>query len=138
MNQPPPSPPSDAGPAANPVVPVPLDSPTRTTPIHPALPDVRVPGDPLPPHSYDPVSCGAIDFDEVRPQLDQLRREYPTREAVLRAQDEAAKEAKAKIELVEKKRGEIREKIDKKVKERDTEMKVLSKYREVRASDIPS
>lgn len=110
----------------------------RTTPIHPHLPNIRVPGDPLPPHSYDPVSCVAIDPEGVRAQLEQLRREYPTREAALKAQEQAAREAKATIELVEKKREEIREKIDKKVKERDTELKVLSKYREVRASDIRS
>lgn len=42
-----------------------------------------------------------------------------------------------KIDLVERKRGEIREKVDKKVQERDTEMKVLEKFKEVRASDIP-
>lgn len=139
MNQPPLSPPSDPDTTAitttNPLVP--LDSPLRKTPIHHLLPDIRVPDDPLPPDSYDPITCVPIDIDSVRPQLDQLRREYPTQEAALKGQEQAAKEAKAKIELVERKRGEIREKVDKKVQERDTEMKVLEKFKEVRASDIP-
>lgn len=134
MNQPPLSPPSE------PTKPIPLDSPVRTTAVHDLLPDIRVPGAPLPTHKYHPVTCEVIDVDSdvIRQQLEQLRRECPTREAALKAQEQAAKEARDKIDAAERKREGIREAVDKKVKERDLELKVLSKYREVKASEIPS
>lgn len=127
-----PSPPAES-PAA-----VPLDSTVRTTPIHPDLPEVQVPGDPLPVYRYHPVTCQPIDEADVRAQLDLLRREFPTKETALRAQELAAKEAKRKIEAAEKKREQVQKDIDKKNKERDTELKVLSKYQKVKASDIPT
>lgn len=130
MNQPPLSPPSD--PETSKPATISLDSSIRTTPIHPLLPNVRVPGEPLDTHNYHPVTCVAIDTDEVAPQIAQLRRQYPTREAALKAQEQAASEAREKIEMVERKREEVQEKVDKKVQERDTEMKVLSKYGEVK------
>lgn len=117
---------------------VPLDSSVRTTPIHPDLPEVQVPGDPLPAYRYHPVTCQPIDEADVHVQLELLRKEYPTKETALRAQALAAKEAKRKIEEAEKKREQIQKAIDKKIKERDTELKVLSKYQEVKASDIPT
>ncbi|KAJ9295174.1 hypothetical protein DTO271G3_6344 [Paecilomyces variotii] len=118
--------------------PVPLDSPIRTTPIHSALPEIRVPGEPLPPHRYHPVTCTAIDAVEVRSQLQQLRKEYPSSTAALKAQEEAAKDVKQRLEDAEKKRDEVQKALDKKIKERDTELKVLSKYQEVKASKIPT
>ncbi|RHZ59735.1 uncharacterized protein CDV56_107936 [Aspergillus thermomutatus] len=144
MNQQPLSPPAEADPTTttNPPsnAPVPLDSPLRTTPIHPSLPDIRVPGSPLKPHQYDPVTCTPIDpeTDSIRSQLDRLRAEYPSPSAALKAQEQVAKEAKRKIEEAEKKREEVQRAMDKKVKERNTEMKVLSKYQKVRGLDIPS
>lgn len=134
MDQPPLSPPSE------PTKPIPLDSPIRTSALHDLLPEIRVPGAPLPTHKYHPVTCETIDVDadEIRSQLEQLRREYPTREAALKAQQQAAKEAREKIDQTERKREEIKEAVDNKVKERDLELKVLSKYREVKASEIPS
>ncbi|RHZ58118.1 hypothetical protein CDV55_105840 [Aspergillus turcosus] len=120
--------------------PVPLDSPLRTTPIHPSLPDIRVPSSPLKPHQYDPVTCTPIDLEAepIRSQLDHLRAEHPSSSAALKAQEQVAKEAKRKIEEAEKKREEVQKAMDKKVKERNTEMKVLSKYQKVRGLDIPS
>lgn len=117
---------------------VPLDSPIRTTPIHPDLPEIQVPGGPLPGYNYHPLSCQPLDDDDLRAELEQLRQEFPSKEAALRAQEQAAKEAKRKIEEAEKKREQVQKAIDKKAKERDTEMKILSKYQEVKASDIPS
>lgn len=118
--------------------PVSLDSPTRTTPIHSLLPDIRVPGEPLPPHRYHPVTCIPIDAVEVRAQLQQLRKEYPSATAALKAQEEAAKEVKQRLEDAERKRDEVQKALDKKIKERDTELKVLSKYQEVKASELSS
>ncbi|KAJ5157284.1 uncharacterized protein N7482_008384 [Penicillium canariense] len=117
---------------------VPLDSPIRTTPIHPDLPEIQVPGEPLPVYSYHPITCQPIEDQDISSELEQLRHEFPTKEAALRAQEQAAKEAKRKIEEAEKKKEQVQRAIDKKNKERDTEMKVLSKYQEVKASDIPS
>lgn len=117
---------------------VPLDSPIRTTPIHPDLPEIQVPEGPLPGYNYHPLSCQPLDDDDLRAELEQLRQEFPSKEAALRAQEQAAKEAKRKIEEAEKKREQVQKAVDKKAKERDTEMKILSKYQEVKASDIPS
>lgn len=144
MNKPPLSPPSEPTPPAatttSTAEPIPLDSPIRTTPIHQLLPEIRIPGGPLPPHKYHPVTCETIDMenDETRSQLERLRRQYTTPEAALKAQEQAVREAKAKITAVERKRAEVQEAIDKKVKERDLELKVLEKYREVKASEVLS
>ncbi|KAJ5656735.1 hypothetical protein N7507_008685 [Penicillium longicatenatum] len=126
------SPPSEAASA------VPLDSPLRTTPIHPDLPEIQVPGEPLPVYRYHPITCQPIDEQDVQVELEQLRQDFPTREAALRAQEQAAKEVKRKIEEAEKKREQVQRAMDKKIKERDTELKVVSKYHQVKASDISS
>lgn len=127
-----PSPPAEAAST------VPLDSPIRTTAIHPDLPEIQLPGGPLPIYQYNPVTCEPIDEENVRAEIEQLRQEFPTKETALRAQELAAKEARRKIEEAEKKQEQVQKAIDKKIKERDTEMKVLSKYQEVKASEIPS
>lgn len=127
-----PSPPSESAAA------VPLHSSIRTTPIHPDLTEIQVPGDPLPVYCYHPITCQPIEVEDVRAQVELLRQEFPSKEMALRAQEQAAKEAKRKIEEAEKKREQVQKAIDKKIKERDTELKVLSKYQEVKASDIPS
>ncbi|KAJ5654356.1 hypothetical protein N7490_001359 [Penicillium lividum] len=126
------SPPSEA------VSVVPLDASLRTTPIHPDLPEIQVPGEPLPVYRYHPVTCQPIDEQDVKADLEQLRQEFPTRETALRAQEQAAKEVKRKIEETEKKREQVQRAMDKKIKERDTELKVVSKYHQAKASDIPS
>ncbi|OQE31223.1 hypothetical protein PENSTE_c001G05675 [Penicillium steckii] len=127
-----PSPPAESGAV------VPLDSPIRDTPIHPDLPEVQLPGKPLPIYHYHPLTCQPIEDKDVREEIEQLRQEFPTKETALRAQEIAVKEAKRKIEDTEKKKEQVQKAIDKKIKERDTEMKVLSKFQEVKASDIPS
>lgn len=127
-----PSPPSES------VSAVPLNSSIRTTAIHPDLPEVQVPGEPLPVYRYNPITCQSIDEQDVHAELERLRQEFPSKETALRAQEQAAKEARRRIEEAEKKKEQVQKAIDKKIKERDTEMKVLSKYQEVKASDIPS
>jgi regulator of protease activity HflC (stomatin/prohibitin superfamily) len=127
-----PSPPSESAAA------VPLDSSIRTTPIHPDLTEIQVPGEPLPVYRYHPITCQPIEEQDVRAELEKLRQEFPSKETALRAQEQAAKEVKRTLEEAEKKKGQIQRAMDKKTKERDTEMKVLSKYQEVKASDLPS
>ncbi|EEP77189.1 predicted protein [Uncinocarpus reesii 1704] len=90
MNQLPPSPPPE--PRSEPPQPVPLTAVSRTTPIHELLPDIRIPASPLPPHRYDPVTCTPLDIIQLRSELQQLRKEYTTSVAALKAQTEAAKE----------------------------------------------
>jgi hypothetical protein len=64
----------------------------------------------------------------VRRQLHLLRKEYPSTAAALKAQEEAAREVRDRMEDAERKRGEVQKALDKKIQERDTELKVLSKY----------
>ncbi|PWY72414.1 hypothetical protein BO70DRAFT_118530 [Aspergillus heteromorphus CBS 117.55] len=130
------SPPSEPIPSPT-ALPVPLDSLLRTKPIHDLLSEIRVPGE-LPPHKYHPVTCVPIGEDDVRAQIDQLRQEFSSPEAALKEQEQVAKEVKQKLEDAEKKREEVQKAMDKKIKERNTEMKVLSKYQEVKASGIGS
>ncbi|OQD75075.1 hypothetical protein PENDEC_c008G04372 [Penicillium decumbens] len=127
-----PSPPSESAPA------IPLQSSIRTNPIHPDLTEIRVPGEPLPAYFYHPVTCQPIEEQDFCDELKKLRQDFPSKESALRAQEQAAKEAKKILEEAEKKREQVQRAMDKKTKERDTEMKVLSKYQEVKASDIPS
>lgn len=126
------SPPSEPTPSPTTKPTVPLDSPIRTTPIHSLLPDVRVPSEPLPLYKYHPVTCAPLDPEEYRAQLDELRQEFPTPEAALKAQEEVAREVKLKMEEAERKREDVQKAMDKKIKERNTELKVLSKYQKVK------
>lgn len=117
---------------------VPLDSAIRTAPIHPDLPEISVPGEPLPTYRYHPITCQPIEEQDVRSELESLRQEFPSCEAALSAQEQTAKEAKMKIEGIEKKREQVQKAMDKKIKERDIELKVVSKYHQAKESDIPS
>ncbi|KAL3478713.1 hypothetical protein BJX99DRAFT_256129 [Aspergillus californicus] len=131
------SPPSE--PASSPrLAPVPLDSPTRTTAIHELLPEIRLPSEPLPIYRFHPVTCTSIEPEAVRAQLEQMRREFPNPDAALKAQEQAAKELKQKLEDAEKKREEVQRAMDKKIKERNTELKVLSKYQDGKNSSLPT
>lgn len=147
---------------------VPLDAPLRTTPIHPLLPDIRVPGqNPSEPsrdshddntvlktYHYNPTTCLPLQIhhrpssqpdsgdseepDDVSAELGNLRKTHPTRASALQAQTQAAHDAAQRISELTRRREEVQRAMDKKVKERNTEMKVLEKYQEVkvRASDI--
>ncbi|KAJ5748358.1 uncharacterized protein N7511_010054 [Penicillium nucicola] len=133
-----PSPPSESASASA----VPLDSPMRTTPIHVNLSEIKVPDGDFPLYRYHPVTCQPMEPRDYQSELAKLEREYPSREGASRAQDEMAKEVKAKIESAQKKREEVQKAIDKKIKELNIEMKVIegkvvSKYQE-KASDVPS
>lgn len=68
----------------------------------------------------------------MRAQLEQLRQEYTTPEAAHKAQEQTAKEARRRLEELQRKREEVQRAMDKKVMERDTELKVLSKYQQVK------
>ncbi|KAL6233429.1 hypothetical protein BDW75DRAFT_191592 [Aspergillus navahoensis] len=131
MDQLPLSPPAELASSAD-TSSLPLDSPIRTTPIHELLPDIRVPSLPLPPYRYNPITCAPIDADDerVRFELDQLRKTFPTPDAALKAQEQAVRELKQKLDDAEKKREEVQRAMDKKIKERNTELKVLEKFQD--------
>ena len=132
MDKPPLSPTSENSSSSPVAQALPLDSPTRTVPIHPLLPEVRVPGEPLQAHQYDPVTCAPIlDSEQVQHQLEELRREFATPTAALEAQEQTAKELKRGIEQVQMKRDRVQKDLDKKTKEMDMELKVLAKYQQV-------
>lgn len=136
------SPPSEEDghrPLAQSTDPVPLDSSVRTTSIHPELPTIRVPGsDEVPSCRYDPVTCEPMNIEELRAKLQQLRKEHPSTTAVLKAQEDAAKEIKQRMEEADRKRNEIQKVLDKKMKEWEMEYKVLSKYQATKVSNLPS
>ncbi|KAJ5332105.1 hypothetical protein MYU51_007681 [Penicillium brevicompactum] len=114
---------------------VPLDSSLRATPIHPDLAEIKVPGGPLPSYNYHPVTCEPIKPQDYPDELGQLQQEFTSKDAVLRAQERAAKEVQEIIENAQRKREDVQRAMDKKVKERDTEMKVVSKFQEAQAAD---
>jgi hypothetical protein len=136
-----PSPPSEEdGPlhpqSHRPREPLALNSPSRTAPIHPHLPEIRIPEGSLPSTHYDPVTCEPFNSEEIRPHLQQLRKEYPSTTAILKAQDDAVREVRQKMEEAERKRGDVQKALDKKMKEWDIEYKLLSKYQD-KSSDAP-
>ncbi|KAJ5774376.1 hypothetical protein N7457_009272 [Penicillium paradoxum] len=130
------TPPAPSPPA--PASAIPLDSTTRTTPIHAELAEIKVPDGPLPSYRYHPVTCQPIEPQDYQSELKELEEEYKSPEAALRAQEQIAKEVQEKIASAQRKREEVQKSIDKKVKERDTEMKVVSKFQETKVADIPS
>ncbi|OAX83548.1 hypothetical protein ACJ72_02093 [Emergomyces africanus] len=138
MSHLPPSPPSEPrspeGPAHTAAEPVPLDSAVRTTPIHPLLPEIRVPSEPLPPHRYHPVTCIPLDAVEIRTQLQSLRKEYSTSVAALKGQEEIAKEVKRRMKEAEDKRDNLQRLMKRKTEERDTERRVFEKIKKEKES----
>lgn len=127
-----PSPPSEeenVRPRSRALDPVPLNASIRTTPIHPQLPEIRVPqNETIPSTHYHPVTCEPLNIEEIQPQLQHLRREHPSITAMLKAREDAVKEIRQKLKEKDKKRDEVQKALDKKVKEWDVEYKILSKY----------
>ncbi|OJD17021.1 hypothetical protein AJ78_02865 [Emergomyces pasteurianus Ep9510] len=138
MSHLPPSPPSEPrspeGQSHTTTQSVPLDSAIRTTPIHPLLPDIRVPSEPLPQHRYHPITCVPLDAVEIRTQLQSLRKEYPTSVAALKGQEEMAKEVKRRMKEAEEKRDNLQRLMKRKTEERDTERRVFEKIKKERES----
>jgi hypothetical protein len=81
------------------------------------------------------VTCEPIKPQDYPNELGQLQQEFTSKDAVLRAQERTAKEVQEIIENAQRKREDVQRAMDKKVKERDTEMKVVSKFQETQAMD---
>ncbi|KAK2736151.1 hypothetical protein FQN57_000882 [Myotisia sp. PD_48] len=133
MNQLPPSPPPEPSSteARNQGV-EPLESPFRTTEVHKLLPDIRVPSEPLPSHRYHPVTCTPLDIVKLRNQLQQLRKEYTTSIAAVKAQEDTAREVKRRIEEAKAKTENIQKVMKRKTEEREMERKVFLKIKKER------
>ena len=141
MNQDPPSSPSTATRKVltQPTV-VPLDSTTRQTPIHPDLPFIKVPAassssDNLKPYQYHPVTCEPLTTEDLKDHktnmsLQQLAKQYPTPEAVEKAQAEAIQEVKMRSEESDKKRKDVEREMEEQEKMREVERKVERKVYE--------
>lgn len=105
---------------------VPLDSPIRRVAIHPDLPEIKVPDGNLPYH-YHPVSCEPFSSEDLQDKLPQLRKQYPTPAAALKAQKEAIEEVKDMLDETEKKRREINQLMEEMEKTRGIERKIFLK-----------
>ena len=107
---------------------IPLDSVSRQTPIHPALPEIKLPNGDYKPYQYHPVTCELLASEDlVHHKLQQLQKQYPTSEAALQAQQEAIKEVKQRLRESEQKTREIDRDMEVKEKMREVERKVYQK-----------
>jgi hypothetical protein len=105
-----------------------LDSAVRQVPIHPDLPDVRVPSGNLKPHQYHPVSCEPLSPEDLQHhKLLQLQKQYISPDAVTRAQAEAIQEVKDRMAEAAKKTREINQQMEEMEKTREIERKIYMK-----------
>lgn len=119
---------------------VPLDSAIRQVPIHSDLPSIRVPAassssENLKPYQYHPVTCEPLTTEDLKDHktnmsLQQLAKQYPTPEAIERAQAEAIREVKLRLEESEEKRKEVEREMEELEKMREVERKVYGRVKE--------
>jgi len=114
--------------------PVPLDSPLRTTPIHPSIPSIRVPADAstsnLNPITLQPFTGAELErygFEKLRRELGGGERPGDESEALQKAKDDAVRQLKARMEERDAKSKEIEREMDEKEKIREVERKVYRK-----------
>ena len=105
-----------------------LDSPLRQVPIHSDLPGIRVPAGDTKPQQYHPVTCELLSAEDFQQhKLRQLRKQFPTPEAALKAQADTIREVKERMS----EREEIAKDIDRQMAEmeklRGVERKVYMK-----------
>lgn len=119
---------------------IPLNSPSRTRPIHPLLPDIKVPAsispplssglksdtaDQIPAFHYHPITCEPFTAEDLAyHKFQALQQQYSTPEAAEQALQESIKEVKERIEENQKKRREIEKEIEMKEKTRELERKL--------------
>lgn len=107
---------------------IPLDSKSRVRPIHPDIPDIKVPDGDLPSCRYHPVTCEPFTDDDLQHhKIQALQHQYSTPEAALNAQQEAVMELKQRLEESERKIREIDREMKMKEEMRQVERKVYQK-----------
>ena len=127
---------------------VPLDSAQRVEPIHPAVPEVKMPFDI--PNSADsvasdpqtksqgvihsaasmlnPVTLSPFTVEELRSHhVETLLHQYTSAEAANKARDDTAKELRKLLDENERKRKDIEREMEEKEKTREIERKVYAR-----------
>ena len=76
------------------------------------------------------MTCAPLGAVDIRSELQQLRKEYSTSLAALKAQEETAKQVKQRLKDAEEKRDHIQRLMKTKTEVRETERKVFSKIKQ--------
>lgn len=106
---------------------VPLDSPHRTTPIHPSITSIRLPSD-AGKTNLNPITLKPFTDAELKLYgFDKLRTSLGSKEEVGHAKEDAIKHLKDRLEEREKKAREIEHDMSEKEKIREVERKVYRK-----------
>ena len=108
---------------------IPLDSASRQELIHPDLPSIKVPSNSdTKSYAYHPVTCEPLTAEDLQHhKLAQYQKQYTTPEEAKRAQEDAVKEAKARLEENDRRRREVEREMENKEKMREVERKVMRK-----------
>jgi hypothetical protein len=112
---------------------LPLDSPTRQRPIHADLSQVKVPAGELKTCQYHPVTGEPFTNDDLQhPLLRDMLDKHSTPEAAQKAQQDAVREIKRRMEETEQKIREIDKDMEEKEKMREIERKIFQKQGKAR------
>ncbi|KAI5290325.1 hypothetical protein KEM52_000504 [Ascosphaera acerosa] len=125
----------------------PLDSPLRTTPIHPSLAEIKVPSPETPSREgpasdlvvYNPLTCEPYTEAERHAlqtdlglDLDRLAKKHTTPHSLQQAIDDAAKKARELIDDVQARWEAVEKEMMRKREERHVERRVFEKVMEER------
>ena len=112
---------------------VPLDSPSRTTPVHPSLPAIKVPTlhattniNPITLQPFSEAELKNLGYEKLRAEYEDANGGVRTAE-IEKAREEAVRMLREKISEREAKEREIDREIDEKEKIREVERKVYRK-----------
>ena len=112
---------------------LPLESALRQRPIHPDLPQVRVPTGNLKTCQYHPITGEPFTADDLQhPLLREMLDKYSTAEAALKAQQDAVRDVIRRMEESEQRSREIDKDMEQKEKTREIERKIFQKQGKVR------
>ena len=104
---------------------IPLESASRQEPIHHDLPSIKVPSNSdTKSYAYHPVTCEPLTAEDLlHHKLAQYQKQYTTPEEAKRAQEDAVKEVKARLEENDRRRREVEREMEIKEKMREVERK---------------
>ena len=113
---------------------IPLDSASRTRPIHALLPEIRVPGSDMPITAYHPVTCEPLTSEDLSyHKFQALQKQYSTPESARVARDEAIAEMRRRMEDREKRLRDIEKEIAQMEKTREIERKVFERQQQAQS-----
>lgn len=115
---------------------IPLDSPSRTSPIHPLLPTIKIRDSSLSSSrsgalsAENPLTLTPWTPDDLKHHnYAHLRAQYPSPNAAAAAREEAVLELKNRLEESERRTRELEREMEEKEKTREIERKVWMKRR---------